>query len=200
MSAKTPSKIGNSARSAGTGIPDCAISTSNPMVFSATVLPPVFGPLMMSWRSLRFQLDGQRNHRDALRLQVALQQRMPRVDAAMNALAPRPSVQQLYRRRSRSPGRSAPWRIAVPAQRERRLRLQGRRHARRCAPVISTRMRWISAMLLVEQAHQLVVLLDGLERLDEDGLAAGGRSVRDALHAPALLGLHRESRSGRREW
>ena len=37
-----------SARSAGTGIPDCAISASSPTVFRATVLPPVLGPVMTS--------------------------------------------------------------------------------------------------------------------------------------------------------
>ncbi len=29
-------------------IPDCAISASSPTVFSATVFPPVFGPVMIS--------------------------------------------------------------------------------------------------------------------------------------------------------
>ena len=42
--------MGSSARSAGIGMPDCAISASRPMVFSATVFPPVLGPLMTSWR------------------------------------------------------------------------------------------------------------------------------------------------------
>ncbi len=46
-------------------------------------------------------------------------------------------------------------------------------------------------LLFVEQAHQLVVLLDGLERLDEDGLAAGAGAVDDALHAALLLDFHR---------
>ena len=50
MSARTASKIGMSARSAGTGIPDWAISASRPTVFRETVLPPVLGPVMMSSR------------------------------------------------------------------------------------------------------------------------------------------------------
>ena len=36
---------------AGTGNPACAIMASSAVVFSVTVLPPVLGPLMMSWRS-----------------------------------------------------------------------------------------------------------------------------------------------------
>ena len=50
MSASTASKTGNSARSAGTGIPDCAINASSPSVFRATVFPPVLGPLITSCR------------------------------------------------------------------------------------------------------------------------------------------------------
>ncbi len=61
MSANTASKIGNSARSAGTGMPDCAISASRPTVFSVTVLPPVLGPLMTELAALAFQLDGDGN-------------------------------------------------------------------------------------------------------------------------------------------
>ena len=48
MSASTRSKIGNSARSAATGMPDCAESAARPTVLSETVLPPVLGPLMTS--------------------------------------------------------------------------------------------------------------------------------------------------------
>ena len=45
---ETASKTGRSARSAGTGIPACAMRTSRPTVFRPTVLPPVLGPLMTS--------------------------------------------------------------------------------------------------------------------------------------------------------
>ncbi len=51
MSAKTASNTGTRLpRSAGTGSPACAISESSPAVFSATVLPPVFGPVISSTR------------------------------------------------------------------------------------------------------------------------------------------------------
>ncbi len=51
MSTSTPSNSGRTARSAATGIPDCADSAAIPVVFSTTVLPPVFGPLITSTRS-----------------------------------------------------------------------------------------------------------------------------------------------------
>ncbi len=47
-------------------------------------------------------------------------------------------------------------------------------------------------LLLFQQADKIVVLLDGLQRLDEHGLAAGRRAMGDALHSAALLHLHRD--------
>ncbi len=41
-------KRGSLASSAGTGMPDWAMTESRPRVLRDTVLPPVFGPLMMS--------------------------------------------------------------------------------------------------------------------------------------------------------
>ena len=41
--------------------------------------------------------------------------------------------------------------------------------------------------LFFEQADQFVVLLDGFEGLDENGLAAGAGAVHDALHAALLF-------------
>ena len=46
-------------------------------------------------------------------------------------------------------------------------------------------------LLIFQQAHQVVVLLDGLQRLDEYRLSAGRGAVRHALHPAALLHLHR---------
>ncbi len=54
MSARNASKRGNTASPAGTGIPAWAIMPSSPAVLSATVLPPVLGPLMMSCRCSSF--------------------------------------------------------------------------------------------------------------------------------------------------
>jgi hypothetical protein len=47
-------------------------------------------------------------------------------------------------------------------------------------------------LLVFQQADQIVVLLDGLQRFDEYRLSAGRGSMGDALHAPALLRLHRD--------
>src|SRR5580704_5377760 len=44
---------------------------------------------------------------------------------------------------------------------------------------------------IVEQPYQFVVLVDGFERLNKYGLAAGTRSVNHALHAAFLLDLYR---------
>ena len=51
MSARNAVNTGKLALVAGTGIPACAIIASSAVVLRATVLPPVFGPLMISWRS-----------------------------------------------------------------------------------------------------------------------------------------------------
>jgi hypothetical protein len=61
MSARNAVKTGKLAASAGTGIPACAIIASSAVVFSVTVLPPVFGPLMISCRAIRCQLQRKRN-------------------------------------------------------------------------------------------------------------------------------------------
>ena len=50
MSASTSSKTGSATVSAGGAGPDWWSSAARPTVFSATVLPPVFGPLMTSAR------------------------------------------------------------------------------------------------------------------------------------------------------
>jgi hypothetical protein len=48
------------------------------------------------------------------------------------------------------------------------------------------------ALFVFEQADKLVVLLDGFQRLDKDGLAAGTGAVDDALDAALLLDLDRD--------
>ena len=56
--------------------PDCAIIGSSPAVFSATVLPPVFGPVMTSARAGGIEQDVDRRRPcDAAR---RFEQRMPR--------------------------------------------------------------------------------------------------------------------------
>src|SRR6266478_3845622 len=50
-------------------------------------------------------------------------------------------------------------------------------------------------LFFIEQAYQFVVLLDGFERLDKDGLSAGTGAVHDALHAAFLLDFHRNHKT-----
>ena len=47
-------------------------------------------------------------------------------------------------------------------------------------------------LLFIQQADQFVVLLDGFERLDKDGLSAGTGAVNYALHAAFLLDFYRD--------
>ena len=47
-------------------------------------------------------------------------------------------------------------------------------------------------LFFIQQAHQFVVLLDGFERLDKDGLSAGTGAVHHALHAALLLDFYRD--------
>ncbi len=79
MSANTESKMGNSARSAGTGIPDCAISASRPMVLSRHGLSAGVGTADDQLAMLTVEFDGERDHGNTPGFQGPLQQRMARV-------------------------------------------------------------------------------------------------------------------------
>src|SRR5580658_8970606 len=50
-------------------------------------------------------------------------------------------------------------------------------------------------LFFVEQTDEFVVLLDGLHRLDEDGLAGGGRAVDDAGNPAFELGFDRDDKA-----
>ncbi len=50
-------------------------------------------------------------------------------------------------------------------------------------------------LFFIQQAHQFVVLLDGFERLDKDGLSAGTGAVHHALHAALLLDFYRDDKA-----
>ena len=78
ISASTRSKIGSSARSAATGIPDCAESAASPTVFSETVLPPVFGPLITITVSSPPSASDQRHRLAPLRPQRGFEHRIAR--------------------------------------------------------------------------------------------------------------------------
>ena len=69
MSARISSKTGSAASSAGGRRPHWCSTAARPSVFSATVFPPVFGPLITSAGGAELQID--RNRR------VRVEQRMP---------------------------------------------------------------------------------------------------------------------------
>ena len=46
------------------------------------------------------------------------------------------------------------------------------------------------SLLFLQQSHELVILLNGFQRLDKDGLPARTRAVNYTLHPPLLLGLY----------
>src|SRR5216683_6053976 len=50
-------------------------------------------------------------------------------------------------------------------------------------------------LLFIEQADELVVLLDGFERFDEYGLSGRRRTVDDARYLPFELGFDRNDKS-----
>ena len=51
--------------------PACAISVSSPVVFSETVLPPVFGPVISEDEVLVVQVDVDRHDRQRVEQRVA---------------------------------------------------------------------------------------------------------------------------------
>ena len=80
MSANTPSKIGNSARSAGTGIPDCAISASQADGLQRNRLAAGVGPADDELAMLRCPVSTvSGTTATPLGFSVALQQRMARI-------------------------------------------------------------------------------------------------------------------------
>src|SRR5262249_61250357 len=48
---------------------------------------------------------------------------------------------------------------------------------------------------VLRQLYELVVGLDGLERLHENGLARGAGAVDDAMYAAAMFGTHRNDKA-----
>ena len=78
ISASTRSKSGSSADCAVTGIPDCAANTTRPTVFSATVFPPVFGPLITRTVFVAAHFQRHRHNVAAIAPQRRFQNWMPR--------------------------------------------------------------------------------------------------------------------------
>ena len=180
MSASTRSNTGSAATSAGGRSPAWWSSAARPSVFSATVLPPVFGPLTTSAR------------------------RSPRSRSIGTAAAGSSSgCRAPSSRTSSETSTGAPRqpRESVPhATREVDLRgrLDERRERLRARPDRGRELAQDPLDLLALRAGGLglaVVQLDDLERLDEERLARAGRVVDDPRHAAARARLHREHRA-----
>ena len=153
------------------------------MVFSATVLPPVFGPLMMSCRSSavsssssgtiwppvarsRFSSSGWRAAFEAQQLRSKA--RRNAVEVARKARPRQQAVDQ--RQHARAFNQTV--RVAAHLPRERDKDAMNLR------------------LLLFDEPHQLVVLLDGFERLHIDRLPRRARAVNHAGDAPLELRAH----------
>ena len=177
-SASTWSNTGSVASTAGGRRPDWWSSAARPSVFSATVLPPVFGPLTTSTRrspSSRSIGTARRSGRAA--------------DAAPRAAAPR-------RRRTTAAPRQR--RESTPAgerEVERAGRLDQRLELGRALADEPRELAQDPLDLLALGARGLgkpVVQLDDRERLDEQRLPRARRVVHDARHLPARRRLDRE--------
>ncbi len=170
MSASTWSKTGSAAVSAGGRSPAWWRSAARPRVFSATVLPPVLGPLITSAR----RLPRSRSIGTAERAS----------SSGWRAAASRTSSDDLDR-------------CALPAAREgaerhrqvdlpRRLDRCGEKRCRLGDGRRELPQDPLDLLALRARRLRLAVgELDDVERLDEEGLAGVGRVVDDSRHAPA---------------
>ena len=167
MSAKSDRKTGRRDPSAaGMRSPACAISASSPAVFSATVLPPVFGPVMSRTVAGGITLivtgTGVLEQRVARRLQleraVGRQRRLDAVDRLREA---RPRLQH----------------VELGRRLDRPLQVGGARAER-----VGQRQQDAADLLgfLLLERDDVVVDLDGAERLEKQARAARRRAVHDA--------------------
>ncbi len=180
MSARKAVKTGKLAAVAGMGKPAWAIMASKAVVLSVTVLPPVLGPLMMSWRSA------------AVSSRVSGMTLPPEARRRFSSSGWRPASR--CRRSGVMAGSHA---VVVAGKAGAGLQaIHQRQHARAFAQFVGIAAhlpgeRHKDAMNLrlffLDEAHQLVVLLDGLQRLDVDGLARRACAVDHAGNLPLQL-------------
>ena len=177
MSTRISSKTGSAASSAGGRRPHWCRTAASPSVFSATVLPPVFGPLITSARSEPSSrsigtADGpveQRVARPAQHDFVALShERSP--PAAREAAAGEREVEL----------------CGGAHERDERLGLRGDERGE-----VAQDPRDLVALGDLGLA-QPVRVVDGRERLDEQRLARAGGVVHDPRHAPPGRRLQRQ--------
>ena len=151
----------------------------------------MLGPVITNCRRVAFKFYADRNHGHAFEPEIALQQRMPGV--AQNHPS-RHLFAQLHGDAVVFFGEACLGKLQLQLaehfdRRENCLRLlaDAPRHLEQNAMNLR--------LLFVEQAHQFVVLLDRLQRLDKNGLAARTGSMHHALHAPFLLNLYGDDKA-----
>ena len=179
-SASTWSNTGNVASSAGGRRPDWCSSAARPSVFSATVLPPVFGPLTTSTRrSPRSRSIGTA---DSLRRAADAARRAAARSSATSTAAPRQRRESVAQASARS---SAPVASTSASSSCRAVADEPRELAQDPLDLLA---------LGARRLGEPVVQLDDRERLDEERLPGAGRVVDDARHLAARGRLHREHR------
>ena len=177
MSASTSSKTGSDADSAGGRKPAWCRSAASPSVFSATVLPPVFGPLITSARSA----PSSRSIGTAVfGSSSGCRASSSCTSSAIVTSAPRQPRETTPRATARSIAAVASTSATTASAR---------------APTAadsSRRMRSTSSRSALADLGVLVRHLDELERLDEDRLAGVRDVVDDPRHAAARARAHGE--------
>ena len=170
---------------AATGIPDCAESAARPTVFSATVLPPVFGPLMTSTVSSppSASVIGTaarpcgRSVASSTGLRAdSSRSEFPAVNSGIDAIElPRKS-------------RARENRIEMRDGRGRALRAGRARRARGWSALQNARD---FGRFFLAELHQAIIQINRLKRLDEHRLPRRARRVHHARNAAAIGSAHR---------
>ena len=177
MSASTWSKTGSAAVSAGGRSPDWCSSAASPSVFSATVLPPVFGPLITSARRPpRSRSIGTADFGSSSGWRAPASRTSSETSTGA-PLQPRDSVPSAIARSI------APVASTAAVTRAAALADRGRQLAQDPLDLLALGARRLG--LAVRE-------LDDVERLDEERLAGVGGVVDDAGHASACARLHGE--------
>ena len=177
--------------------PACAISGSRPAVFSATVLPPVFGPVMTSTRvgGISMMSTGTSAPSGSLATVVRSHARpTPGISSGWRAArsSRRPSVDERRLDAVDDRSRSAP---SPAARRARSPTSTSRcRSSARRAERVGQRQQDAPDLLglLLLERDDVVVDLDRAERLEKQARAARRAAVHDARNRGAVLGAHHQ--------
>src|SRR5713226_2350822 len=189
ISTSTRSKSGSTARCAATGIPDCAERAASPVVFNATVFPPVFGPLMTSNRSSPPR--------------VSVMDTIGRF--SLRSLSSRNAVGRRFQAQFRDLGEF--WRAGIeiprePASGKNAVELGNRRGG--CKQRPSHHLQTLRQLaqnprdfrgFVFRKLHKLIIRFDGFERLHENGLPGRACSMHDARHTSAVFRAHGNDKS-----